>query len=89
MEISAKLVFVASPDTAFLSLFKHCRALHSLAILCAFLQTSRGAYRKAFLLTKITFKPPIIDQLVKEAGIDPAILDLLRRDPAIVHIVTH
>jgi len=37
-----------------------------------------------FLLTKIAFKPPIIDQLAKEAGIDPAILDLLRRDPAIV-----
>jgi hypothetical protein len=36
------------------------------------------------LLTKISFKPPIIDQLAKEAGIDPAILDLLRRDPAIV-----
>src|SRR5690606_26170796 len=37
-----------------------------------------------FLQTKIIFKPPIIDQLAKEAGIDPAILDLLRRDPAIV-----
>ena len=37
-----------------------------------------------FLLTNIAFKPPIIDQLAKEAGIDPAILDLLRRDPAIV-----
>lgn len=37
-----------------------------------------------FLLTKIAFKPPMIDQLAKEAGIDPAILDLLRRDPAIV-----
>ncbi|TEF12275.1 DUF3883 domain-containing protein [Pseudomonas aeruginosa] len=37
-----------------------------------------------FLQTKIAFKPPIIDQLAKEAGIDPAILDLLRRDPAIV-----
>ena len=37
-----------------------------------------------FLLTQIGFKPPIIDQLAKEAGIDPAILDLLRRDPAIV-----
>ncbi|KGG90889.1 hypothetical protein P369_13845 [Comamonas thiooxydans] len=37
-----------------------------------------------FLLTKIAFKPPIIDQLAKEAGIDPAILDLRRRDPAIV-----
>lgn len=32
-----------------------------------------------FLLTKIEFKPPIIDQLAKEAGIDPAALDLLRR----------
>lgn len=37
-----------------------------------------------FLLAKITFKPPIIDQLAKEVGIDPEILDLLRRDPAIV-----
>jgi len=41
-----------------------------------------------FLLTKITFKPPIIDQLAKEAGIDPAILDLLQRDPAIVAELT-
>lgn len=32
-----------------------------------------------FLQTKITFKPPIIDQLAKEAGIDPAALDLLRK----------
>lgn len=32
-----------------------------------------------FLLAKITFKPPIIDQLAKEAGIDPAALDLLRK----------
>lgn len=31
-----------------------------------------------FLLTKIQFKPPIIDQLAREAGIDPAALDLLR-----------
>jgi hypothetical protein len=30
-----------------------------------------------FLLTKIAFKPPIIDQLAKEAGIDPAALDFL------------
>ncbi len=37
-----------------------------------------------FLQSKIAFKPPIIDQLAKEAGIDPAILELLRRDPAIV-----
>lgn len=40
------------------------------------------------LLTKITFKPPIIDQLAKEVGIDPAVLDLLRRDPAIVAELT-
>ena len=32
-----------------------------------------------FLLTKIAFKPPIIDQLAKEAGIDPAAIDLLRK----------
>lgn len=32
-----------------------------------------------FLLTKIAFKPPSIDQLAKEAGIDPAALDLLRK----------
>lgn len=32
-----------------------------------------------FLLTKIGFKPPIIDQLAKAAGIDPAALDLLRK----------
>lgn len=31
-----------------------------------------------FLLTEIIFKSPIIDQLAKEAGFDPAILDLLR-----------
>jgi hypothetical protein len=31
-----------------------------------------------FLLTKIQFKPPLIDQLAREAGIDPAALDLLR-----------
>ncbi|SMP79647.1 sacsin N-terminal ATP-binding-like domain-containing protein [Noviherbaspirillum suwonense] len=32
-----------------------------------------------FLLTKLAFKPPIIDQLAKAAGIDPAALDLLRK----------
>ncbi|WP_455947809.1 sacsin N-terminal ATP-binding-like domain-containing protein [Lelliottia jeotgali] len=32
-----------------------------------------------FLLSKIAFKPPIIDQLAKEVGIDPAALDLLRQ----------
>jgi uncharacterized membrane protein YgcG len=47
-----------------------------------------GWKHNPFLLTKITFKPPIIDQLAKEAGIDPAILDLLRRDPTIVAELT-
>lgn len=42
----------------------------------------------SFLQTKITFKPPIIDQLARAAGIDPAILDLLRRDPTIVAELT-
>lgn len=32
-----------------------------------------------FLLTKLTFKPPLIDQLAREAGIEPAALDLLRK----------
>lgn len=40
---------------------------------------SLGWKPNPFLLTKIQFKPPIIDQLAKEAGIDPAALDLLRR----------
>lgn len=40
---------------------------------------SLGWKPNPFLLTKINFKPPIIDQLAKEAGIDPAALDLLRR----------
>lgn len=32
-----------------------------------------------FLLSTIRFKPPIIEQLAKEAGIDPGVLDLLKR----------
>lgn len=40
---------------------------------------SLGWKQNPFLLTKIEFKPPIIDQLAKEAGIDPAALDLLRK----------
>jgi hypothetical protein len=40
---------------------------------------SLGWKPNPFLLIKIAFKPPIIDQLAKEAGIDPAALDLLRR----------
>ena len=40
---------------------------------------SLGWEPNPFLLTKIAFKPPIIDQLAKEAGIDPASLDLLRK----------
>lgn len=32
-----------------------------------------------FLLSKISFKPPIIEMLAKEAGIEPALLDLLKK----------
>ena len=32
-----------------------------------------------FLLSKIRFRPPIIDQLAKEAGFDPGVLDLLKQ----------
>ena len=31
-----------------------------------------------FLLSKICFKPPILDQLAREAGIEPGVLDLLK-----------
>ena len=40
---------------------------------------SLGWKPNPFLLTKLAFKPPIIDQLAKEAGIDPAAIDLLRK----------
>lgn len=33
-----------------------------------------------FLLAKLAFKPPILSQLAKEAGFDPAILDLLKSE---------
>lgn len=36
------------------------------------------------LQSKISFKPPIIDQLAKVTGIDPAVLDLLRKNPEVV-----
>ena len=39
---------------------------------------SLGWKPNAFLLSKIRFKPPIIDQLAKEAGIEPGLLDLLK-----------
>jgi hypothetical protein len=32
-----------------------------------------------FLLSKIRFKPPLIAQLAREAGLEPGVLDLLRR----------
>jgi hypothetical protein len=40
---------------------------------------SLGWKLNPFLLSKIRFKPPIIDQLAKEAGIDPGVLDLLKK----------
>ena len=38
-----------------------------------------GWKHNPFLLSKIAFKPPAIDRLAQEAGIDPAALDLLRK----------
>ena len=32
-----------------------------------------------FLLSKIPFKPPVIDQLAREAGIEPGVLELLKK----------
>ena len=32
-----------------------------------------------FLLSKVRFKPPVVDQLAKEAGFEPALLDLLKK----------
>lgn len=40
---------------------------------------SLGWRPNPFLQSKIAFKPPIVDQLAKEAGIEPAALDLLRK----------
>ncbi len=36
-------------------------------------------YPNPFLLSKIRFKPPIIKELAKEAGIEPELLDLLKK----------
>ena len=33
-----------------------------------------------FLLSKIRFKPPVIDELAKEAGFEPEVLDLLKKE---------
>lgn len=40
---------------------------------------SLGWQANPFLLSKICFKPPILDQLAKEAGIEPGLLDLLKK----------
>jgi hypothetical protein len=40
---------------------------------------SLGWDSEPFLLTKIRFKPPIIDTLAKEAGLEPGLLDLLKK----------
>jgi hypothetical protein len=40
---------------------------------------SLGWKPNPFLLSKVRFKPPIIEQLAKEAGIEPGVLDLLKR----------
>jgi len=38
-----------------------------------------GWKENQFLLSKIRFKPPIIETLAREAGIEPGVLDLLKR----------
>jgi hypothetical protein len=38
-----------------------------------------GWKNNPFLLSKITFKPPIVDQLARQVGIDPETIDLLRK----------
>lgn len=40
---------------------------------------SLGWKQNPFLLSKIRFKPPILDQLAREAGIEPGALDLLKK----------
>jgi hypothetical protein len=40
---------------------------------------SLGWQANPFLLSKICFKPPILDQLAEEAGIEPGLLDLLKK----------
>jgi hypothetical protein len=45
----------------------------------ALLFDSLGWKPNPFLLSKIRFKPPLIDQLAREAGIEPGVLDLLKR----------
>ena len=45
----------------------------------SFSSTSLGWKPNPFLHSKIRFKPPIIDQLAKEAGIEPGVLDLLKK----------
>lgn len=40
---------------------------------------SLGWPENPFLQSKILFKPPIIEQLAKEAGIEPGVLDLLKK----------
>ena len=38
-----------------------------------------GWRENPFLLSKIRFKPPIIEALAREAGIEPGVLDLLKK----------
>jgi len=40
---------------------------------------SLGWPEQPFLLSKIRFRPALLDQLAREAGIEPAIIDLLKR----------
>jgi len=40
---------------------------------------SLGWKPNPFLLSRIRFKPPVMDQLAREAGIEPGVLDLLKK----------
>ncbi|MEX0899804.1 MAG: DUF3883 domain-containing protein [Gammaproteobacteria bacterium] len=45
---------------------------------------SLGWKPNLLLMSKLSFKPPIINQLAQAAGIDPALLDFIRANPNIV-----
>jgi hypothetical protein len=46
---------------------------------CYIVFEETGWKQHAFLLSKIRFKPPIIEALAREAGIEPGMLDLLKK----------
>ena len=74
---------VAGFDVAFVRMLNKCRwvpdssgSLHRPGSI-AFEDV--GWKPNSFLESKICFKPPLLEQLAREAGIEPGVLDLLRR----------